>query len=597
MTDDNGLKGIDELLAESKSSKKETPKTGGSPVAGSKIQGTPSISSEDVEEKFQKKMEEIKLKELEEIAETQAAGLGYPYIDLTNFPISEHAISSIPKETALEHKVVCFLNNEKEVRLGALSPNKKTEEILQEVITKKTVDGNGKIYIISQHSYDLAVKNYDRLPEYKEFKYGIEITGKDLEALKPQVKNFGTLSAHLNSEKNMTTIFALLVAGALDMNASDIHIEAEEDDILVRYRIDGVMQQAAKMEKDLWKRLDARIKTIAGLKINITNKPQDGRITIYLGKNDKLDLRVSTIPTAFGESIVMRLLKSSASTLQFDDLGLKGKSYENLKTAIEKTTGMVITTGPTGSGKTTTLYAILNKLNDGKSKIITLEDPIEYKVVGISQSQIDHSKGYSFANGLRSLMRQDPDIIMVGELRDTETAEVAIEASLTGHKVISTIHTNDAAGAVPRFLSMGVKPFLLAPALNAVIGQRLVRKICESCKIESHPEEDALRKAQRVMDELPENSGHEKPNIKEVRWLRGGGCDECGHIGYRGRIGIYEIFSMNSEFEEMILSGKVSAYDMAATAKKYGMITMQQDGILKAIEGITTLDEVFRVAG
>ncbi len=594
MTDDNELKGIDQLLAESKN--KKAPTTGGEAVLSSEVEGTPDIATEEVTERFEKKMRELQLKALEREAEAKATAAGYPYIDLTSFPISDFALSSIPRKTAQELQVICFFNNEKEVRIGAVDPTDKTKELLEQVIQEHTVDGSGQIYIISQHSFDVAYKNYDRLPEIKEFKYGVEITGEQLEQLKPLVSNFGNLNARLNTEKNMTNMVAMIIAGALEAGSSDIHIEAEEKFVVLRYRVDGVMHQVGKMDKDVWKRLDSRIKTIAGLKINVTDKPQDGRITIYLGADDKLDLRVSALPTAFGESIVMRLLKSSVASLGFDDLGIRGNSYERLAAAIEKTTGMVVTTGPTGSGKTTTLYAMLNKLNDGKTKIITLEDPIEYKLPGIAQSQIDHSKGYSFADGLRSLMRQDPDIIMVGELRDTETAEVAIEASLTGHKVISTIHTNDAAGAVPRFLSMGVQPYLLAPALNAIIGQRLVRRICESCKVAYTPEPAMLEKAQRILSDLPENSGHDT-DLSKVQWLRGGGCEECQHIGYKGRTGIYEIFTMNAEFEQMILSGNVSAYDMAATAKKFGMITMQQDGIFKAMDAVTTLDEVFRVAG
>jgi type IV pilus assembly protein PilB len=240
------------------------------------------------------------------------------------------------------------------------------------------------------------------------------------------------------------------------------------------------------------------------------------------------------------------------------------------------------------------LYAILNKLNDGETKIITLEDPVEFKLTGISQSQIDHSKGYTFAGGLRSLMRQDPDIIMVGELRDLETAEVAIQAALTGHKVISTIHTNDASGAIPRFLSMKVKPFLLAPALNAVIGQRLVRRIHEACKIEQEIEPEMLERVKRILGTLPPNSGYTMPT--EFKFYRGQGCDICNHIGLKGRLGIYEIFTMSAKINEEILGGKTDEYKISQLARNNGMITMVQDGILKALDGMTTVDEVFRVA-
>lgn len=597
MADKKEIKGIKELLAETKNSSDQVNSDKVDNFSDINITHSPTIRTQQVTEEFEKKMKDIRIKELEKETAVKGGSQGYPYIDLGGFPVSDYAIASIPKEVSKKEKTVCFYNDEKQVRIGAIQPSEKTKEILADIIKDHTVDGEGKIYIISQHSFDEAFHNYDRLPEIKDVKYGIEITGNQLNELRPKVSNFGKLNTMINVEKNMTSLFAMLVAGALEIEASDIHIEAEESAIILRYRIDGVMHQVGKMDKKIWDRLDSRIKGIAGLKINVKEKPQDGRITIYLPNQDNLELRVSTLPTSFGESIVMRLLKSKTASLGFNDLGLRGSAYNNLKTAIEKTTGMVVTTGPTGSGKTTTLYAILNELNDGNSKIITLEDPIEYKIAGISQSQIDRSQGYSFADGLRSILRQDPDVIMVGELRDLETAEVSIDASLTGHRVVSTIHTNDAAGAVPRFLSMGVKPYLLSPALNAVIGQRLVRKICDNCKVPYQPEPALIEKAQKIMDMIPENSGYEKVDLSNHQFLRGGGCEECKHIGYKGRRGIFEIFLMNEAFEKMILAGNVSEYDMAKIAAEQGMITMVEDGLLKAVEGVTTIDEVFRIAG
>lgn len=582
----DGIKNIDDLINESK---KKTSLGGAGTV--------PVISSTETEEALQKTMKEFRLNEREEETARLAASKGFPYINLIGFPISDDAIILIPRDVSAQDKTLCFFNDGKEIRFGSVNPTKKTQEMLDEAVKAKTYEGSGKIYMISDHSFEVAVKNYDRIPEFKTSKYGVEITGEQLNEMRKQVGDFGRLNVMINEEKNMSDVFALMVAGAIESGASDIHIEAEESIIILKYRIDGVLQQVASLKKELWARLDSRVKTIAKLKINVNDVPQDGRISIYLGKDDKLDLRVSTLPTAFGESIVMRLLTSKAAALTFDDLGLRGKSYDDLKLATDKTTGMIITTGPTGSGKTTTLYAILRKLNDGESKILTLEDPIEYRIAGISQSQIDHAKGFSFASGLRALLRQDPDVIMVGELRDQETAEVAIEAALTGHKVVSTIHTNDAAGAVPRFLSMGVKSFLLAPALNAVIGQRLVRRVHADCKVPLKVDPAIIQLAQKVIDDLPENSGYQKADLSKHDWFRGQGCEICKHIGYKGRVGIYEIFAMNPEFEKLILAGSASAYDMAAVAKKYGMITMMQDGVLKAMDGLTTLEEVFRVAG
>ncbi len=291
----------------------------------------------------------------------------------------------------------------------------------------------------------------------------------------------------------------------------------------------------------------------------------------------------------------MRLLRGSSVGLEFESLGLRGKAFEDLKRETERPNGMIISTGPTGSGKTTTLYAVLNKLNDKETKIITLEDPVEYRLAGISQSQIDTSRDYTFAKGLRSILRQDPDIVMVGEIRDMETAEIAIQAALTGHLVISTIHTNSAAGAIPRFLSMGAKPFLLAPALNAVVGQRLVRRIHDGCKEEIRLDETTLARVKEVLSQIPANSGQQK-DFGTLRFYHGKGCNDCYHLGYKGRVGIYEVMSMNKEIEGKILAGEISEYTIQEIAVKNGMVTMVQDGLLKALDGITTVEEVFQAA-
>jgi len=391
-----------------------------------------------------------------------------------------------------------------------------------------------------------------------------------------------------------TDLITFIIAGAVESKVSDIHIEAEEKDVKIRFRIDGILQDVAKLDREQWKQIISRVKLLSSLKINVTTRPQDGRFTIFLDGEDT-DVRISTIPTAYGESVVMRILRSSVVGLKFEDLGFRGKSYEEMNRQIERPNGMIVTTGPTGSGKTTTLYAILNQLNEPGSKIITLEDPVEYRLEGINQSQMDPSKDYTFAKGLKSILRQDPDIIMVGEIRDLETAEIAIQAALTGHLLLSTIHTNSASGAIPRFLSMGVKPFLLAPALNAIIAQRLVRKICPKCKEEYKPTDEESKRVKEVLGALPESSG-EKVNLSNLKFFKGKGCDACNGLGYKGRVGIYEVFIMNKEVEAIILSAEVSEYKMQEIAVKNGMVTMAQDGLLKAADGITTIEEVFSVA-
>ena len=299
----------------------------------------------------------------------------------------------------------------------------------------------------------------------------------------------------------------------MKLGSSDVHIEAEEKGIAVRFRVDGILQEVALLDREQWKRIINRIKLIASLKMNVTDQAQDGRFSIFQ-KNKTIDVRTSTIPTSYGESVVMRLLNPDSISLAFEELGFRAPMLKKLQKEVEKPNGMIITTGPTGSGKTTTLYAILKKLNTKDVKIITLEDPVEYKVEGLNQSQIDYSKDYTFAKGLRSILRQDPDIVMVGEIRDLDTAEIAIQAALTGHVMLSTIHTNDAAGAIPRFLSMGVKPFLLAPALNAIMGQRLVRKICKDCKEEMTLDAETLelvKNSCRVFQTRPESRRSTSP--------------------------------------------------------------------------------------
>ena len=578
-TDDpNQIKGLKELMAETQSHKGETP----------------TVAEKKVLETFAEKMSAIKIKELEEVAEKQAPSLGFPYLNLVSYPINSDTLNSIPRQIAQKEKVVCFDKTDRIVRIGSTNPQNPNLTNILKNLAVDTFTGKGEIYLISQHSLETVYKLYDKFPPPREIVLGIRLTGEELESISKEIKNFGILNAKLNTEKNLTEIFKIILAGAIQSDASDIHIEAEENKITLRYRIDGVLHIVSTLPKKIWQRLDSRVKNIAGLKINITEKPQDGRITLYLKGEDKMDIRVSTLPTAYGESIVMRLLKSKVTSLQFEDLGIRGKAYEDLKKQVERPTGMIVTTGPTGSGKTTTLYAILNKLNDPETKIITLEDPIEYKLEGISQSQIDHSAGYSFASGLRSILRQDPDIIMVGELRDLETSETAVQAALTGHQVLTTLHTNDASGAIPRLLSMGVKPFLLAPALNAAIGQRLVRKIHEKCKIEVKLEPEVLVRVEQLLNNLPANSGHEI-DLKNLKFYRGQGCDECNHIGLKGRVGIYEIFTINAGIEKEILSGKTSEYTIAQLAHDNGMISMVQDGLLKALDQVTTVEEIFRV--
>jgi type II secretory ATPase GspE/PulE/Tfp pilus assembly ATPase PilB-like protein len=546
-----------------------------------------------------KKMTEIKIKEEEAKAQALAQQNGFPYIDLVGMAISPETLTLISREDAKENKILSFLYVGRDVRVGVVDPTaRKIKELVSQLEEKSRV--KVEVYQISQHSFDVANKLYEKVPVYKKPPKGVQIKQEDLDKYSDIGNDFNKLNETINKIKdsNMTEMVALIIAASLQAGSSDIHIEAEEKDVKVRLRVDGILHDASKFDKDVWSRLISRMKQLSGLKINIANKPQDGRFTIHTEKED-IDVRVSVLPTAYGESVVMRLLKSSAASLEFDQLGLTGLSMKRLEEQIGKPNGMIITTGPTGSGKTTTLYAILNKLNEEGVKVITLEDPIEYRLEGINQSQIGKGKSgekeYTFADGLRSILRQDPDVVMVGEIRDLETADVAVNAANTGHLVISTIHTNNAAGAVPRFLNIGVKGVILAPAVNAIMGQRLVRRICENCKVEYNPTEEELTKIKTELEKIPDDHP-DKPDLSNMKFHMGKGCEKCNDRKYKGRIGIYEILVLNEAMRKNIIDGNPSTDDIQKLAIENQMITMVQDGFIKALEGKTSIEEVLRVA-
>lgn len=542
---------------------------------------------------LEEKMHEVRLKEKEDEAQALAQQSGVPFINLRGFPVSPEAISLIPREQAETLQVVCFLHTGPELRLGALNPlNEGVKELLFQLSERYKT--NGVIYKLSEESLRLALKTYDSLPKIKPIIKGVKITDNELTKFQEAINSFSDIQKTIQNA-SITDVMTIIIAASMKFNSSDIHVEAEEEKIAVRFRLDGVLQDVANLPADDWKRVIARIKLISGLKLNVVERPQDGRFTIFL-KDGDTDVRVSTIPTNWGESVVMRILKAAAIEVPFSDLGWRPLLEKKILREIDKPHGMIITTGPTGSGKTTTLYAILKKLNLPGVKIITLEDPIEYKIEGLNQSQIDAAKNYTFATGLRSILRQDPDIIMVGEIRDLETADTAINAALTGHLMLSTIHTNSASGALPRFLSMGVKPFLLAPALNAIIGQRLVRKICSNCKIEDSLNPERLEEVKKLLGNISPASGEIIPNLNNLKFFKGQGCEKCNQTGYKGRVGIYEVFLMDDVIRAA-MAETISEYQVQKLAVEQGMVTMGQDGLLKAVDGITSVEEVFRATG
>lgn len=389
-------------------------------------------------------------------------------------------------------------------------------------------------------------------------------------------------------EEKISEIVTHILEFAVKSRSSDIHIEPEERATRVRYRIDGILVEKLTIPRELHDSLTSRIKILSGMKIDEKRIPQDGRFN-FKSNNDDTDLRVSSLPTAWGEKIVMRLLKKTGGVPELTTLGLRGKALKNLQDAILRPHGIIVICGPTGSGKTTTLYSIITKVNTPKVNIVTLEDPIEYKMAGVNQVQINPAVGLTFAEGLKSFLRQDPNIILVGEIRDRETADLAIQASLTGHLVFSTLHTNNASGALPRLLDMGAEPYLLTSSMTAIVAQRVARKIHEDCKEEYEADP-------KIVDEMKAVLGPLWPTEKKDNKLyKGKGCQVCGNTGYYGRVGVFEVLPVTDSIGRMILERK-PAVDIEKKAKEEGMITLKQDGYLKVIAGETTIEEILRVA-
>lgn len=396
-----------------------------------------------------------------------------------------------------------------------------------------------------------------------------------------QMKEVGVIR-----EAPIAKIVATILEFAIKSRASDVHIEPQAEKTRVRYRIDGILHEKLILPRTVHDAVISRIKILSDMKIDEKRLPQDGRFNFHAGE-EEVDLRVSSLPTAHGEKIVMRLLKKSGKVPTLPELGLRGRALKNLEDAILVPHGIILITGPTGSGKTTTLYSILNVINTPRVNIVTLEDPVEYQIAGVNQVQVNPQAGLTFASGLRSFLRQDPNIIMVGEIRDSETADLAIQASLTGHLVFSTLHTNSAAGALPRLLDMQAEPFLLASSMTCVMAQRVVRKICEHCK-------EAYDPPKEVADDIRVVLGNLAPKA-DFKLYRGRRCAECNDTGYTGRIAIFEVLPVSEKIGRLILERR-PAIDIERQAVEEGMILMKQDGYLKAIEGITTIEEVIRVA-
>ncbi len=550
------------------------------------------------EKRQDERVRALRKKEEEELASTLASYHGVPYLDLSAHPINIDALRVIKEADARAAEIAVFNATDKKIDVAVLSPQ--NEKALAVIADLKQRGFLPEIFMVSHASLERVWERYKDLSYSFETKSGaldisndeiLEITQKvtSLEDIKKLIE--GVLS--LKRAYRISKIFEIILAGALSLKASDIHLEPEEADIRLRYRLDGILTDILHFDKETYRLLLSRIKLISELKLNVMEKAQDGRFSIKL-EEVEIEVRTSLLPGPYGESVVLRVLNPDAIAVELEKLGIHPLLLKILEQEIKKPNGLILTTGPTGSGKTTTLYAFLKKIYTPEIKVITIENPIEYHLEGIVQTQAEDKKGYTFAEGLRSALRQDPDVIMVGEIRDDETAAVAVNAALTGHLVFSTLHTNNAAGAFPRLLDLGINPKVISSALNISIAQRLVRTLCQKCKKEMPLEDKNLALVEKILSGVTNQSyliGIQKKKI----WGPVG-CPECSGLGFKGRIGVYEAVLVDSEIEKAVIENP-SERDIREAAKKQGLLTLAQDGILKVLAGVTTLEELERVVG
>jgi type IV pilus assembly protein PilB len=525
-----------------------------------------------------------------------ASFLNVPYVNLKGKIIPKDVLFLIPEEIARSHSLVIFEKEKNELKVATLNLENIENIQLIEFIRRKT-DCEVKLYLTNPSSLESALKQYS-----KDFEKEIETILKTGE-IKIDLKEEKLSEEESAKRPSIIKVVETILEYAINKNASDIHIEPLENNILVRFRIDGILREIMRLPKEAGPGIVARIKILSNLKIDEHQIPQDGRFKISSPRYE-VSFRVSVFPVAEGEKIVMRLLKEKGEMLTLEKLGLSPEQLKIVKRNIKRPYGMILVTGPTGSGKTSTLYAILNVLNTPQVNIMTIEDPIEYRLPGVNQSQVKPKLGFTFATGLRAILRQDPDIIMVGEIRDSETANIAVNAALTGHLVLSTLHTNDAASTLPRLLDMGVLPYLIGSTVNLIIAQRLVRRICRKCIQSYILDKKTIKNIERDLkidfNELlkvlkREGVVAKDESIDSLRFFKGKGCKECDGEGYKGRIGIFEVLEVSKEIAKLI-NERATTEEIKKQAINEGMITLLEDGFIKAKSGITTIDEVIRVS-
>jgi len=532
----------------------------------------------------------LKLLDEERLTRAMAAFFGLPYADLRSQSLSKEALAVISQETLENYKIIPFAKEKNLLRVALTNPGDLAALEALEFLAQQH-KYRIELYLTSRKSFDEAIRKSRTIStEVGEALAVIQEKEKKGEAPKKTVEK--EITAKIAPEAPITKIVDVIIRHATESRASDIHIEPQENDLRIRYRIDGVLQSSLVVPKVVHPAIVSRVKILSNLKIDEQRLPQDGRFHMNIDGRST-DFRVSTLPNVNGEKVVMRILDKSGGVPTLEELGLDGMKLARFKESISKPHGMTLVTGPTGSGKSTTLYAVLNILNKIGVNIVTLEDPVEYFIGGVNQSQINPDIGLTFASGLRSILRQDPNIIMVGEIRDRETAELAVHSSLTGHLVFSTLHTNDAVGAIPRLVDMGIESFLLTASLNLVMAQRLVRKICKSCRQEIAAPAEIRDMIKTSLKDIPAEEA-KGIDLKTIKLYAGKGCRLCGNSGYIGRIAIYEVLPLSDKIKTLILDN-LSYSKLQEQAKAEGMIAMKQDGLIKVLKGVTTVEEVIRV--
>ncbi|MFH1284651.1 MAG: GspE/PulE family protein [Candidatus Peregrinibacteria bacterium] len=519
----------------------------------------------------------------------RAKDLGLPYIDIAKTPLNPDFLKIIEIEDAKKGRVIPFFRVGKKVRIAVDEPDRPETVDVMNALKAKGFDII--VNLASSSGIDDALNIYDTTQVYKKKEIIKNVEEKTIKTYEKEIADLKDLPAKLETvtaEEGLN----LINIGAIKTNASDIHYEPTEDTVVARFRIDGILHAVFELSLKIYAKISEQLKYQSGMKLNVVTVPQDGRY-LFMFNERKVAVRVASIPTPYGESFVCRYLPLGRKFLTFEELGFQGLALKKLEKASKISQGMILITGPTGSGKSTTLYSILSVMKSGENKIITLEDPVEYYMEGVTQSQVDESHGYTFASGLRSMLRHDPDIVMIGEIRDIETAETAAQAALTGHVLLSTLHTNSAVESIPRLVNMGLPPFMIAPALNTVVAQRLVRKVCEKCSTLEPISESEKKDFEDVVNVLKGiNSSIEISVPEKIPKIHG--CDACSNTGYKGRIVIAEAITITAEMKDLILNKK-SSVELIEAARKEGMITLREDGYMKVTQGLTTLEEVHRV--